>query len=493
MPVARGHKPVSYALASAALGLVALGALPEGVAAATVAVVVKTVDVGEGATEIDQRLVFRAQRGERNRVRVVFAHGSVTITDSAGLEPSRGCESISGVATVARCNLRAVGARAAVSLGDKDDVVRLKGFVVGKTYRGRLRRGPVGGEFHAGSGDDIVIGGNGHGAGPPNFSGQELNGGPGDDLLVGGRESGTFRGGAGRDRMIGGPAPDYFLEDKRANGSDTVIGGRPNILSEPSDAGDEVWYSERQRPVVADLNGRRDDGEHGERDRLVGIEGIQGGSGSDWLSGDRGRNNLSGGRGADQLAGGLGADSLNGDAGPDELVGGPGADFIDAGPGDDNVLADDGIQDDVACGFGVDRVLLDGLDFFLNEENYLGQRDLACEQVSRSGSAGLLFLGDIALRHLRSGAVETSYVVGCPGDASRCDGTLTLLRNDQILFTHSISLESSTRELYGGQPVPPEALAGVPPGEFRGTVLISFIDPSGTTVERRTAVTVRVF
>jgi hypothetical protein len=486
-----GRRP-RYALGWAMVGFACLVALPDGASAATVAVVVKRVSLGEGATELDQRLVLRAKPGERNRIRLVFAGRSVTIRDRAGVEPLRGCRRILGIGTAARCELRAIYARAVVSLRDGNDVVRLAGFVVGQTFRGRLRRRPVGGEFHAGSGDDIVIGGDGFGEGPPNNSGQELNGGPGDDLLVGGRQSGRFRGGPGRDRMVGGPDPDYFYEDKRKNGGDTIVGGRPSVLSEPSDAGDEAWYSERQRQVVADLDDRPDDGEHGEHDRLVGIEGIQGGSSSDRLSGDRGQNALTGGRGADQLAGGLGADSLNGDAGPDELIGGPGADFIDAGPGDDSVLADDGIQDDVACGFGMDRVLLDGLDFFLNEENYLGERDLACEQVSRSGPVGLLFLGEVELRHLRSGAVETFYVVGCPGDALHCDGRLTLLRGDQILFTDPISLDSSTRESVFGS-IPKELASSVPKTGFPGTVLVTFVDPSGATVERRTAVTVRVF
>jgi hypothetical protein len=473
------------------VGFTCLVALPEGASAATVGVVVKRVSLGEGATELDQQLVVRARQGERNRVRLVFAGRSVTIRDRAGVEPLHGCERTSGMATTARCELRAIYARAVVSLGDGNDVVRLAGFVVGKTFRGRLRRRPVGGEFHAGSGDDIVIGGDGHGAGPPNFSGQELNGGPGDDLLVGGRQSGTFRGGAGRDRMVGGPDADYFLEAKRANGSDTVVGGRPKRVRESFDAGDEVWYSERRRAVVADLDGRRDDGEHGERDRLVGIEGIQGGSSSDRLSGDRGRNDLSGGRGADQLAGGFGADTLRGDAGPDELIGGPGADFIDAGGGDDSVLADDGIQDDVACGFGVDRVSLDGLDFFRSEENNLGEREPTCEQVSRNGPAGLLVLGDIELTHFRSGAVGTFYVVGCPGDARHCDGTLALLHKDQTLFTDRISLDSGTSDTFSGS-IAKELAGSVPRTGFRGTVVVSFIDPSGATVERRTAVTVRV-
>lgn len=474
------------------VGFACLVGLPEGASAATVGVVVKRVSVGEGAIELDQRLVLRAKPGERNRVRLVFAGRSVTIRDRAGVEPLRGCRLISDIGTTARCELRAIYARAVVSLGDGNDVARLAGLVVGKTFRGRLRRRPVGGEFHAGSGDDIVIGGDGHGAGPPNFSGQELNGGPGDDLLVGGHESGRFRGGAGRDRMIGGPNPDYFLEDKRANGSDTIAGGRPKTLREASDAGDEAWYSERRRGVAADLDGRRDDGQHGERDRLVGIEAIQGGSGSDRLTGDRRPNELSGGPGADYLAGGRGEDSLHGDAGPDELIGGPDADLIDAGSGGDRVLADDGSQDDIACGFGPDTALLDGFDFFVNEENYLGERDLACDQVTRSGPVGLLFLGEIQLRRLRQGAVETTYDAGCPGDALHCDGTLSLVYKERILFTHSISLDGNMRETFVDS-APKDALDGLPRTRFPGTVSVSFIDPSGTTVERRTAVTVRVF
>ena len=76
---------------------------------------------------------------------------------------------------------------------------------------------------------------------------------------------------------------------------------------------DSVYYTDRRRPVRADLDGRRDDGQPGERDMLVGIEHITGGSGRDRLTGNAKDNRLYSGNGADLLTGRAGNDTLDGD------------------------------------------------------------------------------------------------------------------------------------------------------------------------------------
>jgi hypothetical protein len=100
-------------------------------------------------------------------------------------------------------------------------------------------------------------------------------------------------------------------------------------------------------------------------DRLVGTanpDRIDGLGGADRIDGGGGSDVLRGGAGDDRLRGGGGNDLLVGGAGADRLVGGAGRDRLEGGPGDDALDAVDGVRDELACGPGIDTVVVDRLD-----------------------------------------------------------------------------------------------------------------------------------
>jgi hypothetical protein len=64
------------------------------------------------------------------------------------------------------------------------------------------------------------------------------------------------------------------------------------------------------------------------------------------------------------VLGGPGADRLSGGGGADVLFGSEGIDMLDGGAGDDEVHAQDGVADQLACGDGRDRAIVDPVDPF---------------------------------------------------------------------------------------------------------------------------------
>jgi Ca2+-binding RTX toxin-like protein len=64
---------------------------------------------------------------------------------------------------------------------------------------------------------------------------------------------------------------------------------------------------------------------HG-KDRLAGIENVDGSDHSDAITGNAGKNAIDGSKGNDRIAGGPGADRLDGQAGRDRVDGGTGRD-----------------------------------------------------------------------------------------------------------------------------------------------------------------------
>ncbi|WP_217922064.1 calcium-binding protein [Miltoncostaea oceani] len=81
---------------------------------------------------------------------------------------------------------------------------------------------------------------------------------------------------------------------------------------------------------------------------------------------------LRGAGGADRLFGLGDDDRLYGGAGADRLIGGDDDDLLVGGGGSDLILARDGERDDVRCGAGRDRAVVDQLD-----------RLTGCETVDR--------------------------------------------------------------------------------------------------------------
>jgi Ca2+-binding RTX toxin-like protein len=156
-----------------------------------------------------------------------------------------------------------------------------------------------------------------------------LNGSDFPDVLIGGAGNDTLRGGLGSDRLRGG-------------GGDDVLRGGFGF--------DFAGYGEREIPVTVDLDGVADDGQAGEADKLVSIEGVIGGLAADVLEGN-GRANI--------LRGRSGFDTLRGKGGNDRLAGGDSGDRMFGGPGRDTFRARDGIPDRLAGGDGHDRAHVD--------------------------------------------------------------------------------------------------------------------------------------
>jgi hypothetical protein len=109
-----------------------------------------------------------------------------------------------------------------------------------------------------------------------------------------------------------------------------------------------------------------------------------------------------GGYGNDVLISGPAGDLLNGDFGDDKLTGGGGGDSLYGSDGKDTISAVDGAYDDLRCGFGTDRVLVDRVDTYLGCErrktrgrrrtvltDSLGDRQIISEAIADDGSGPL--------------------------------------------------------------------------------------------------------
>jgi len=144
----------------------------------------------------------------------------------------------------------------------------------------------------------------------------------GNDALWGDADGDDLYGGAGNDRLYGG------------TGNDDLNGGIGNDLLDGGAGRDTAEFTGNGN-ITADLrlNGAQNTGEG--MDRLVSIENIETGAGSDRLTGNAANNSFESGAGNDFLYGGAGNDSLSGEAGNDRLSGGAGNDLLSGGAGND--------------------------------------------------------------------------------------------------------------------------------------------------------------
>ena len=409
-----------------------MGAGGAGLAAVTVAALAMissaapahagTLYVGSETTvlrEVKPQIVYEAEEGERNRVRVRVEQQqpspdrlvrTVVVTDPAGVVAGPGCSPAPGDPSTATCDVTAYwdfhGFKAV--LGDGDDEASVETDLL-----------------------NVVI----------------LHGGRGADRLSGSPGArNVLAGGDGLDGLVGGGNDDVFAEGARRNGSDRILGGDGSAL-------DWVDYSNRSRRVVADAAGDRDDGERGERDRLVGVEAIVGGAGADRLAGGPGGEYLVGGPGADalagnggndyllarwrppgyrsgggaprgvkdRLAGGSGDDALYADGGGDALRGGTGADRIVGGGGADVVQAIDGSTDQISCRGGRDRLRQDPIDIHLD-----------CER-RRPQSRAAIPIG-VSAEYGKFGEKYVYFRVGCPDEGgNRCSGMVRWVSDREVL------------------------------------------------------------
>ena len=145
---------------------------------------------------------------------------------------------------------------------------------------------------------------------------------------------GAFEGSAAADNVRGSAGPDAMWGFA---GADTLAGGAGNDTLDGGAGDDELLggegfdiatYVSADSPVVADL-AQGFALVAGQRDRLLGIEGLYGGKAADTLRGDAGPNLIDGFQGADLLQGRDGADTLLGSGEADTLDGGAGVDWAD--------------------------------------------------------------------------------------------------------------------------------------------------------------------
>jgi RTX calcium-binding nonapeptide repeat (4 copies) len=413
-------------------------------------------------------LVYDAAPGERNRVRVSLERRAFVVSDDARVTPGRGCRRID--AHRVRCPLpRAKDQSARIRLGDGDDTALADGVS------------------------------------------SVLRGGAGADRLRVLGASAYFAGGPGRDHMTGGPSGDTFDEGGSSNGADTMLGAGGT---------DHVSYAGRRRPVIADLDGLRDDGERGERDLIsADVHSLAGGRGADRLTGGLGDDALAGGRGRDTIAGWAGdddlsagttadaieyipgADRLTGGAGNDDLLGSTGPDLLDGGAGydalygslgADRLRARDGTTDLIECERGrPDRAMLDAFDWFA--------ADGGCERPTRAGAAaGGAFLGYINSFGERRLQLDVrmgvaTAMLGCAADGPRpCRGQIELLDGDRSLGGAAYRVPRGDGYQAVEIPLPPADAARADTVEgFPATLVIRAPDAAGTMREQRIRVLVR--
>ncbi|MCR6500856.1 hypothetical protein MUO32_17585 [Shinella sp. CPCC 101442] len=135
------------------------------------------------------------------------------------------------------------------------------------------------------------------------------------------------RYGDSNDNATGTAGPDYFYmrggddSAKGLGGNDVFKGGsgKGNDLYDGGPGTDTVSYESASRAVAVDLNEGTASGKDINKDRLISIENVFGGAGSDVLVGNSKANALWGGSGNDILIGRGGADRLVGDAGKDTV------------------------------------------------------------------------------------------------------------------------------------------------------------------------------
>jgi hypothetical protein len=410
------------------LVLLALTAVASPAAASTAGV--------QGAT-----LSVAGASGERNRLTVAVAGDRIRVTDTgAAIRAGAGC-------TLSRrtvsCPLAGL-AELVADLGDRND--RL-GVSRGVTLRSRLRGGSGDDVLAGGGGPDELDGGTGrdavtyaaradavavsigggaddgapgegddvlagveHLVGTPGADvlagsglGERLEGRQGDDRLDGRGGNDTLVGGSGADALGGGDGRDVFLALTGPDGADVLQGGAGT---------DRADYGPRRGGVVADADGRADDGE-----RPGGQLAATGPVPAIALLASAERDNvlpdvedLRGGGADDVLAAGPAGGRVEGLGGTDVVGGGPGTDRLEGGAGFDRLLARDGRGDTLLCGAQADRAFADDRDTAVVD----------CEQGSRSFAVTLA-----PLARTLGGAGALGVRVSCPAQAAvRCVGAV---------------------------------------------------------------------
>jgi hypothetical protein len=312
----------------------------------------------------------------------------VTDTGPGGISPGPACAAVD--ATTVTCPVDPPGpafgpiATYGGTLGGGDDVLTvardLNGVVAGEAGADAIIGGPGDDNFDGGPGNDTIIGGPGS---------DVLTADAGNDAAAGGEGSDSINSGDGTDTLNGDAGNDDLSDGRATSLTSLAIGSEPDVLD--GGPGDDVASYSREVPLNLSLDGVANDGEPGEGDNLVAIEGLTGGEAGDVLTGNDGPNFISGHQGNDTINGLGGTDLVRGNDGDDLLAGGAGA-------------------DDVVCDDGIDIALIEPLD----------DVDALCERtgvrVADLGTVGISSKG------------KAKVAIECPAEeAAPCVGTLSLL------------------------------------------------------------------
>jgi hypothetical protein len=387
-----------------ALAVVACLAVPGAARAARVEVSASTGPASE------EFILYRAGKGESNRVRVKIARRSITIVD-------RGVRRIGLRRRRNFTNCRRTGRRRVVCprrnvqvvLRDKSDKVS---FTPGTDSPDVDHADPLALADRYGDTEGAFL------------EATDVNGGSGKDIITGSRYSDVITPGPGRDRVNGRGGNDdiYLAPDGR---KDSIRGGGGI---------DGIAYT-AEVPVTVDLAAGTA-GPPGDTDRIQGIEQVHGGPMDDVLLGSGNADALYGEAGSDQIDGRGGNDLLVGDSPgasrpfANQITGGPGDDIVDArsqiGPNPASSLAPTTTVD---CGAGNDREAGEVDDLL----------DPSCEAAAFRIPLDFLFLEqplyDVPMKVApvaRAADGSPTFEVPCPAitfpPSSGCNGTVAVER-----------------------------------------------------------------
>ncbi len=285
------------------------------------AVPAQAADPGTAQVDSATTVFFSAGIQQANSITVTRSGRTVTIDDRVAINPGSGCTRVGRDTTKVTCTTSETPTRVSIWTEDGNDSITNKSNLVMFGW--------------AGSGNDIV------------------NGGEADDSLVGAGGNDTVNGGAGTDNLYGDAGTDIL----NGGAGDDVLdsGAGPDSLN-GGPGTDVASYLLRTQPIAADLDGQDDDGENGEKDTIAtDVENIMGGKGADTITGNSEDNHLQGNDGNDVVKGGGGNDVLRAGEGADTVWAEAGDDTIYAGDGNDTVHGGAG-ADNVSAGGGSDTV-----------------------------------------------------------------------------------------------------------------------------------------
>jgi RTX calcium-binding nonapeptide repeat (4 copies) len=288
-----------------------------------------------------------------------------------------------------------------------------------------------------------------------------LEGGSGDEILRGGPGNDEIDGAGGRDNVSGGDGDDTLFGDHFEAPASDVIDGGPGF-----DRIDD-WSVTSSGPsgVSVTLDNVANDGRPGENDNVIGVESIEGPQGTyvgsdaaeTFVVGASGEtSSVSGGGGNDTITTLNGSDGVDGGPGDDRIVAGLDNDTITGGPGRDTIFADstgsycgiysctvpfgndtvnarDGEPDQIDCGIGADRAVVDTIDTAANCEAVDAAAPPGGPAGGGPGARGAASLAGVTKRSIRRIAARGLKIrVKC---VSACTIRASLVTNRRLART----------------------------------------------------------